>query len=100
MSLQTETVGRELRVTRGIYVSVKLLHKAEEEAKRRSTSVNKVIEDALRFYFEVSPFFTDSKALDALHVLLSMSGPTPELERVVKALSEVLTKEKKVNSGG
>ena len=100
MSGKTIIVKGEPSVTRGVCIPVKLLRKAEEEARRKGVSVNSVIVEALRLYFEMSPFFSDRKALETLYALASARGTSEELERLVKALSEELEKEKRVKSGG
>jgi len=100
MGGRTATAKEGVSVTRGFCIPVALLRRAEEEAKQRGVSVNREVVDALRFYFEARPFFSDRRALEALRALLSERGTSGELERLVKALAEVLSKEKEVSSGG
>jgi fructosamine-3-kinase len=83
-----------------MYVPLDLWVKLREEAAKRGTSVNQIVVEALRFYLEARPFFSDRRVLEALRALASEGGTSGELERFAKALSEVLTKEKKVKSGG
>jgi hypothetical protein len=100
MGGRTATAKEGVSVTRGFCVPVALLRRAEEEAKQRGVSVNRVVVDALRFYFEARPFFSDRRVLEALRALLSESGTSGELERLARALAEALRGEKEVSSGG
>jgi hypothetical protein len=102
----------EAKGMRSMYVPLSLWVKAREEAARRGTSVNQIVVEALRYYLEERPFFLCmlallpresgefERAVEILREMLSKMENAPELEQRAKALAELLTKEKKVSSGG
>jgi hypothetical protein len=94
----------ELKVGRSIYLPISLYLRVREEAEREGTSISKVVTDALTLYF----FLKENpqaraefkRFLEALRGLAGKGGSARELEEVVKALAEALSKEREVKSGG
>jgi hypothetical protein len=90
----------EVKLSRSFYIPLSLYAELRRVSEERKVPMSKIVEEALRLYLEVHPFFSDRRTLEALRALLGKSGTSGELERLARLLAEVLSEEKGVKSGG
>jgi hypothetical protein len=102
----------EVKLSRSFYIPLSLHAELRRVSEERKVPMSKIVEEALRYYLEERPFLLGllallpkesgefEKIVEMLREMLSRMGAAPELEQRAKALAELLTKEKKVSSGG